>query len=171
VTATGGSLLVAPMEAGELGRLAIAADPAGAAFGIWQAGRHIGAEVTNQPGGLTWEDLRSTDPDGARAFYSSLFGYRTQPLADAGPDYTTFCLDDERPLGGIGGMMGSAEGLPSHWIAYFGVADTAKAVSAAQVAGGTVVLTDFDSPYGRMAGLSDPFGAMFWVIDNTEAAE
>lgn len=162
VTAAGGSVLLAPGDVGELGRMFIAADPTGAVFGVWQAGRHIGAQVVNEPGGISWEDLRSTDPDAARAFYSSVFGYETQPLPDAGPDYSTFSLPGGAPIGGMGAMMG-VEGLPSHWVVYFGVDDAAKAVAVATEAGGQVMLTDFDTPYGRMAGLLDPFGAPFWV--------
>jgi predicted enzyme related to lactoylglutathione lyase len=125
----GGSVLAEPFDVGDLGRMAIAADPSGAVFGLWQAGSHIGAGWVNDPGGLTWDDLRSTDPDAARSFYSELFGYRTDELPDAGPDYATFALSDEQaPLGGMGGMMGAPEGTPSHWLVYFGVEDASAAV-------------------------------------------
>ena len=113
---------------------------------------------------MTWEDLRSPDPDAARDFYTAIFGYRTDALPDAGPDYATFMLPGEQaPLGGMGGMMG-AEGLPAHWLVYFGVADAAVAVSAAERGGGSVLLRDFETPYGRMAGLVDPAGAVFWIV-------
>jgi uncharacterized protein len=49
----GGTVLLAPGDVGELGRMFIAADPSGAAFGVWQAGTHIGAGIVNEPGGLT----------------------------------------------------------------------------------------------------------------------
>ena len=74
-------------DVGSLGRIFIAADPTGAVFGVWQAGAQIGAAITNEPGGLSWEDLRSTDPDAARAFYGSVFGFDTKPLEMAPPDY------------------------------------------------------------------------------------
>ena len=94
--------------------MAIAADPSGAVFGIWQAGQMIGSSLVNEPGGLTWEDLRSTDPAAAQDFYRALFGYRLDPVEMAGPDYGTFALPGEQaPLGGMGPMMGSPEGTPS----------------------------------------------------------
>jgi uncharacterized protein len=165
VTEHGGAVVLAPGDVGELGRMCLANDPTGAAFGVWQAGTHIGAGVANQPGGLTWEDLRSPDPDAARAFYSALFGYRTEPIPDGPPDYTTFALaGEDAPLGGIGGMMGT-DGQPPHWIVYFGVAGAEAAAAAAERAGGSVLLRDDESPYGRMAGLADPGGAVFWVIE------
>lgn len=167
VTEHGGTVLLPPGEVGPLGRMCIAADPTGAAFGVWQARSHIGAGVVNEPGGLVWEDLRSPDPDTARAFYEAVFGFRTEALPDGGPDYGTFALPgEEAPLGGIGGMMG-AEGQSAHWVVYFGVADAGAAVSAAERGGGSVPVRDFESPYGRMASLADPSGAAFWVVQNT----
>jgi predicted enzyme related to lactoylglutathione lyase len=165
VPGLGGTVLLPPGDVGPSGRLCIAADPSGAVFGVWQAGTHIGAGVVNEPGGMMWEDLRSTDPDAARAFYSGLFGYRTDPLPQAGPTYSTFARpDEEAPLGGMGGMMGAPDGTPSHWLVYFAVEDAAAAVAAAETAGGSVLMRDFVTPFGTMAGLADPAGAMFMVI-------
>lgn len=165
VTAAGGSLRLAPESVGPLGRMLIAADPAGGVFGVWQAGTMIGAALVNEPGGLVWEDLRSRDPDAARAFFGGVFGYdfQTVPMADG--DYTTFhSTPDEPPLGGIGGMFGASEGTPSHWLVYFSVADADATVSAAQRHGGNVPTPAFDTPFGRMAGIVDPAGAACWVI-------
>lgn len=166
ITEHGGTLLLPPGDVGPLGRMCIAADPAGAAFGVWQAGTHIGAGVVNEPGGLVWEDLRSTDAPRAHAFYRAVFGYRIDPLEAAGPDYGLFSLPgEEAPLGGMGPMMGSPEGTPSQWLVYFGVGSTDAAVAAAQEHGGTLVAPAFDSPFGRLAVLADPAGASFSVIE------
>ncbi len=163
VPGLGGTVVLEPGDVGELGRLCIAADPSGAVFGVWQAGTNIGAGLVNEPGGLTWEDLRSTDPDAARAFYVGLFGYEIRSLDGAPPDYALFHLPgDDAPLGGMGGMMGQ-EGMPSHWSVYFAVADADAAAGAAEAAGGTVIAPAFDTPYGRMAALADPAGAAFLV--------
>jgi predicted enzyme related to lactoylglutathione lyase len=51
----GGAILLTPGDVGPLGRMAIATDPTGAVFGVWQAGMHI-AGLVNEPCGLTWED-------------------------------------------------------------------------------------------------------------------
>jgi predicted enzyme related to lactoylglutathione lyase len=161
----GGTLLLPPGDVGPLGRMCIAADPTGAVFGVWQAGQHIGAGIVNESGGLSWEDLRSTDPDAARAIYQGVFGYRTDPLPAAGRDYTTFALAGEpAPLGGMGGLTGGPAGAGSHWLVYFGVADRDAAVAATREHGGTVFVADRDTVYGRMAWLADPDGAQFWVI-------
>ena len=166
----GGSVLAPVMDVGPLGRMAILVDPAGAVFGLWQGGTMIGAGLVNEPGALVWEDLRSTDPDAARSFYGALFGYEYDPVEMAGPDYAVFRLPSEQaPLGGTGGMMDSPEGTRSHWLVYFGVADTDAAVAAAEAAGGSVLAPAKDTQFGRMAWLADPDGAAFTVmsIDDT----
>lgn len=161
----GGTVIGPVMDVGDMGRMAIVADPSGAVFGLWQAGTMIGASRVNEPGSLVWEDLQSTDPDAARSFYASLFGYEYQPLDMAGPDYATFKLPTEpHVLGGMGSPMGGPEGMPSSWLVYFQVADTDAAASAAQAAGGSVLAPPFDTQFGRMACLADPDGAVFMVM-------
>ena len=163
-----GTMLMPPSDVGPVGRMCIATDPTGAAFGVWQAGQHIGAAIVNEPGGLTWEDLRSSDPDTARPMYQAVFGFRCDPMPDAGPDYTPFFLPGEdAPLGGIGGLMGAPAGTPSHWLVYFGVEDTEAAAAAATAAGGGLLAPPFETPYGHMAAITDPAGAVFWVVQTT----
>ena len=160
VTANGGAVLAEPFDVPGNGRMTVATDPAGAAFGVWQAAGTIGAEIYNEPGGLTWADARLSDPETARAFYTAVFGYHYQTMPGAPGDYMTFHLG-EAPLGVMGGMMDPTAGLPSHWVAYFAVADTDAAVAAATGAGGSLQSDPMDTPFGRMAFLTDPDGAVF----------
>lgn len=170
VIRSGGQVMVPATDVGPLGRFVIAADPSGGVFGAWQAGEHLGAGVVNEPGGLTWEDLRSTDPDAARAFYASVFGFEYQAMPGAGDDYRMVThAGGGDPLGGIGGP-GGHEGVPSHWLVYFGVADADTAVATAVANGGTSLGPAFDSPYGRMAPLADPDGAPFMVVGMAAAS-
>ena len=67
----GGTVLLSPGDVGPMGRMFTAADPTGAAFGGWEAKENIGAGIVNEPGGLSWEDLRSPDPDTARTVYTA----------------------------------------------------------------------------------------------------
>lgn len=170
VESAGGTVMMPAMDVGSMGRMIIAADPAGAVFGVWQAGEHHGAGLVNAPGGLTWEDLRSTDPGAARDFYAAVFGYRYEDVEGAGDDYRMFALPGGEGLGGIGGMMGAPDGVPSHWLVYFGVPDVDAAVTTAESHGGQALAPAFDTPYGRMAALTDPAGAVFWVVGVPAAA-
>lgn len=160
ITANGGTLLAEPFDVPGNGRMTVAMDPAGAAFGVWQAAGTIGAEIYNEPGGLTWTDARLSDPDVARAFYTDVFGYHYRSLDGAPADYVTFDLG-ANPVGGMGGMMGAPAGTPSHWVAYFAVADTDTAVAAATAGGGTLLGEPMDTTFGRMAFLTDPHSAVF----------
>jgi predicted enzyme related to lactoylglutathione lyase len=160
----GGTVITPAMQIAEAGSMALALDPSGAVFGLWQADQLIGAALTNQPGGLVWEDLRSQQPQVAQEFYLGLFSYRYQPVDMAGPDYAVFVNPgEEAPLGGMGAMMG-AEG-PSHWLAYFGVDGVDAAIAAARSHGGSVTQEAFDSPFGRMAQLADPAGGVFQIME------
>src|SRR5829696_6718650 len=50
----GGTVLAEPMDVGDLGRMAVFADPSGAAFGIWQAMAFKGAALVGEHGAPTW---------------------------------------------------------------------------------------------------------------------
>lgn len=163
VTAHGGAVVVAPLDVGDQGRMAVAVDPTGAIFGLWQAGAMIGSQIVNEPGGITWNDHNSADPDTARAFYAAVFGYTYTPLE--GLDYTT--IDGAGPgntIGGIGAFVpDTPEGTPAHWMVYFAVEDPDAACATATARGGTVLTAPWDTPFGRMATLSGPEGAVFML--------
>jgi predicted enzyme related to lactoylglutathione lyase len=92
-----------------------------------------------------------------------VFDYSYQPVEGAGSDYTTFHRGGD-PLGGIGGLGYRPPETPPHWMAYFMVADTDTAVTAAAERGATVLSGPIDTPYGRMASITDPQGATFSIM-------
>ena len=57
--AAGGQVLMEPMTLGPSGRLAMIADPGGAAVGVWEAAEHIGARVVDEPGAMTWYEVNT----------------------------------------------------------------------------------------------------------------
>jgi hypothetical protein len=61
VTKAGGTVLMAPTAVGDVGTFAMAADPAGAVFGVWQPGNHFGFAKYNEPGSVTWDEHHSQD--------------------------------------------------------------------------------------------------------------
>jgi predicted enzyme related to lactoylglutathione lyase len=172
VPGAGGRLFAEPFDVFDSGRMAVLADQAGAPFSIWQAGRHRGAGLVNEPGALSWNELTTRDPDGARRFYGEVFGWRTSSMDFGGTEYTVFHLPGEaepEPRTGIAGMMPMVgeqwpTDLPSHWMVYFAVADTDGSSSRAEELGGRVAVPAFDSSVGRIAVLNDPMGAAFSVI-------
>jgi predicted enzyme related to lactoylglutathione lyase len=171
----GGSIFVGPMDIPGTGRMIIAADPTGGVFGVWQQTGMIGSGVVDEPGAFAWDDARLADVKTGKRFYADVFGLTYSPLGieadEEMADYETFTPpggSDQRPGGGIGGMMGAPPGTPSHWLAYFAVADTDAAVAAAGDGDGSVLMSPDDTPWGRVAVVADPFGAVFGLIGPTQ---
>jgi uncharacterized protein len=156
----GGEVLVEPDDIGDQGRLAFARDPTGAVFGLWQGRAHIGCEVVNEPGSLVRNDLVTPDPQRAREFYAQVFGFTldgNQDMPEA--DFTFLRRPDGHEIGGIMGAPGGG----SAWATTFEVAGTDEAVGRALAHGGTSDGAS-DFLYGRLATVTDPFGAQFSLI-------
>ena len=93
----GGKVVMGPFDVMEHGRMAVLQDPTGAMFSIWQPREHIGVELVNEPGTLTWNELHTNDTEKAARLYTELFGWTTKP----GGDYIEFHRKDGRPAGGM----------------------------------------------------------------------
>jgi uncharacterized protein len=176
VRAAGGIVLSEPMDVGDAGRMAVFADPAGAAFSAWQPNRHRGATVVNEPGSLNFNDLHTNDVERAQAFYGAVFGW---DLLDGGmwalPAYGDF-LEARTPghrrrIAEAGApprfeeVVASRVPLsgdePAHWGVTFAVADADAIASRAAELGGSVLLPPTDAPWVRTTVIADPAGAVF----------
>lgn len=163
-TAAGATVLAGPMDVMDFGSMAVLADPTGAALALWQAGTSIGAEVVNEPGAMIWNEHLSTRSGDARAFYRDAFGYGLQDISAEGFDYATLQVDG-RDVGGIGG---GPHWPQASWAVYFAVPDTDAAAAAAVRLGGAVVAEPEDTPYGRLAEVTGPFGEHLWLMSTAE---
>ena len=153
-----------PMDVMDVGRMAVAADPGGAVFGIWQAQAHTGVGLANEPGSLCWNENLSRAYDQNQFFYHAVFGYKYGDRSGDGDRYATLKCNG-REVGGIGELERSAPAdAPAHWATSFGAADTDAAARAASAAGGRVIQPPRDSPYGRIAVVADDQGATFSLI-------
>lgn len=160
VEEAGGTVILGPMDVFDVGRFAVALDPTGAAFQLWQARAFPGAGLFNAPGTLGWVELATRATDRARDFYTTLFGWSV----NASPSYTEWAVDGKE-FGGLADMGDRfSPEVPAHWMPYFAVADVDATAQVAQQAGGTVVMAPMDIPDGpRIAVLRDPQGAAFGV--------
>jgi predicted enzyme related to lactoylglutathione lyase len=165
ITRAGGTVLMGPMDVMDLGRMLIATDVTGASFGIWQAMKHTGVQLANEPGSFTWSEHMSHDFEGAKAFYQAVFGYEYGDMSTEGFSYATLLINGQQVVGGVGAFpAGDDAGHVPFWAVYFGTSDTDKAVDLAVSHGGSVVRPATDSPYGRMAIMADNQGAVFSLI-------
>src|SRR5947209_12502509 len=76
----GGTVHAQPFDVMQAGRMAVIQDPQGAFFIIWQPQQHIGAQLVNAPGALSWNELGSPDLDGSTSFYGQLFDWTFSPM-------------------------------------------------------------------------------------------
>jgi predicted enzyme related to lactoylglutathione lyase len=158
----GAKVLFPAMAIGEFGSMATCEDPTGAAFGFWQAGQHIGSQVTDEPGSTTWYELYSSNAKQARDFYTALLGATAEPMP-GGMEYYTLKHGDEM-LAGIMQIDPSWGDFHPQWMEYFAVADADETVAAVIKNGGKALSAIDDSPFGRIAALMDPNGATFKIV-------
>ncbi|NLT56022.1 MAG: VOC family protein [Actinomycetales bacterium] len=162
----GGDVVMRPMSMGHDGRMALAIDPTGAAFGLWQAGQHLGSSITGRPGAMVWNECRTWDPEVARAFYAEVFGC-TYTMYTGRRDIAF--IDGEVPgsaVGAIGQVDPAApRWVPPHWMIYFQVDDAMATTEEAAKRGAEVIHAGRDTPIGRIAIFRDPQGAPFSVVE------
>jgi predicted enzyme related to lactoylglutathione lyase len=154
----GGKLAAGPFEMGEVGRMAIIADPQGAYVSAYEpAGDSPAPE-----GVFVWDELGTTDVDGAQRFYETVFGWTT---TDMGPDYGGYRVFNRGEIG-IAGVMALPDGSATPgWQPYVAVDDPNATTAKATELGGSVLAEPMDVPnVGRVAVLSDPRGATFGII-------
>jgi predicted enzyme related to lactoylglutathione lyase len=159
----GGTVMYPVMDVGTVGRMLVAADPTGAVFGVWQPLDFFGAQIVNEPGALTWNELNTTDTAATGSFYQQAAGLRPGTVEGV-PDYYSLNIG-ERSVGGMQLLPDYLPpGTPPHWMTYFSVDDCDSVVDALVRAGGSVLRPPFDMAAGRMSVVQDPQGAVFSVI-------
>jgi predicted enzyme related to lactoylglutathione lyase len=153
--------------------MAVLADPAGAAFCVWQPGERRGAQLVNEPGAWAMSHLTTPDPQGAAAFYGALFGWTTETFGEGAAAVTMFRLpgyvggEPRQPVSRevVATMSGAnGAGAPGWGVNLWDRdvdATTAKAVEL----GGRALAAPFDTPMTRMAVLADPGGAAFSIAN------
>jgi predicted enzyme related to lactoylglutathione lyase len=195
VRAAGGTVLSEPFDVGDAGRMAVLADPAGAAFCAWQAKQHRGAAIVNEPGSLNFNELHTRDVAGARSFYGDVFGWEALGVGDsmmwALPAYGDFLASRTPGLRENIAEMGAPPRFeevvaslipipddqpdtPAHWSVTFAVDDADAVAARAAELGGRVVAGPVDGPWVRLTIIADPQGATFtaskFVPENKDLA-
>lgn len=123
-------------------------------------------ERTGYPHGVpSWVDLGTTDVEGAKAFYTGLFGWSAEdmPTDQEGMVYTIFSKNGKTVAGC--GPIPSTMPQVAFWNSYVNVDSVDDAVAKAEDAGGSAIMPAMDvMDQGRMAFILDPAGAAigFW---------
>ncbi|NLU68689.1 VOC family protein [Streptomyces sp. HNM0574] len=159
------TVAVGPLQLGE-GRVALAADPHGGRFGMWQGtvlpSWHAGRR--EPPARL---DLRTRDAFAAAIFYAQVLGWTDSGDADSCD--VQYAEDTVAVLAGghVAATLygGAVEAAPDprvrpHWEVAFYVDDLEAAAEAALAAGGSLSAENGTGP-GPAVTLADPDGALF----------
>jgi uncharacterized protein len=196
VTAAGGKVLMEPFDVMDAGRMAVCADPEGAAFCLWEAKQHKGARIVNEAGSLNFNGLNTRDVEAAKAFYGSVFGWTTLGLPGGAVMWTLPGYGDhlERDTPGLRKMVTDSgapaefadvvasinpiaddqPGTPPHWSVTFATDDADATAAKATELGANVIAPPFDAPWVRMTVIADPQGATFiasqFVPENRDLA-
>lgn len=162
----GAKVFAPPFDVMDVGRMAVLQDPTGAVFQVWQAMKHIGAKILNEPGALCWSELATRDTAAAESFYTTLFGWTAKHSAPgADMAYTEFSNQGQTGAGMMTMPAQMPAGVPSYWMPYIQVADCDASTAKAKELGASVMVPPRDIPKtGRFAVLQDPQGAMFAVF-------
>ena len=161
-TAAGATSCVEPMEVKDKGWMAMLTDPAGAVLGLWQPTGHAGFDVIGEAGTPVWHELTTRDFAKAVDFYRDVLGWQTEYVSDTDEfRYLTGNFDGEQLLGVMDGASFLPDGVPSHWLFYLGCEDVDKTLELVSQNGGRVLKPANDTPYGRLAQVADPTGAVF----------
>jgi len=163
----GGQVMMPPMQVFDAGEMAIFLDPTGAAFSVWKAGEHIGAEVCNEPNTYSWNELMTRGVEDALVFYNKVFDWAFEPQQMS--DGSTYHVIAGGEHGGLGGVMAMPAEMPAevpnHWTVYFAVADVDDTVEKVTACSGSVVFGPMDIPgVGRTATIHDPAAGSFSIL-------
>jgi uncharacterized protein len=121
----------------------------------------MGERTSYTPGTFSWTDLATTDTEGAKSFYTGLFGWQIDDRPIPGDGVYTMLLRDGKE---VAALFEGQEGMPTAWSSYVTVESADAATTKATDLGGTLMAEPFDvMDAGRMGVIQDPTGAVLSV--------
>jgi predicted enzyme related to lactoylglutathione lyase len=162
--AKGGQVMVPAMDIPTVGRFAYVTGPNGGTIAPFTPMTRSGEtpDPAPAPGTFVWHELLARDRAADGAFFSEIFGWRTEEAAmgERGTYYIFKRLDTGKDAGGLLQMPTEAPGL-SAWIPYVQVENADATAARTKDLGGKVWVEPRDIPgVGRFTVTSDPMGAM-----------
>lgn len=167
---SGGKVLLPAFDIPGIGRIAMVTDPQGAPFYVMKPippeGREDEQSDVSSPDAeqrVGWNELSTSDPAGARRFYTDQFGWGSDEFMDMGEmgEYRFLEKDGTR----IGALCGTMPGQDSKWRYYFRVPSITAAKKAAEEGGGSIRMGPHQVPTGEWIVIgSDPQGAEFTLV-------
>jgi len=161
----GASQHVPPTDIPTVGRFSVIQDPQGAAIALFTPapGSPDMPDTPPGKGQISWYELATSDLDGARAFYSDLFGWEMRDAHDMGEMGPYQIFGRKGVAHDTGGMFKRPPQMPvSAWALYARVDDIQKSTETAKKLGATIINGPMEVPGGDwIVQFIDPVGAMF----------
>lgn len=169
IAKAGGSVIIPASDIPGIGRFAMLTDPAGAVFYVMRGAMDdhtstVFAKHAPRNGHCAWNELATSDQNGALAFYKEQFGWTQDGAMDMGAMGSyAFLRHDNVMIGAI--TPKPPQMAQSAWTFYFRVADIAKAEAAIRESGGTVLHGPHPVPGDDMIIIGlDPQDASFAIV-------
>lgn len=122
------------------------------------------ADKCQQHGFFSWNQLLTSAPAEAAAFYQGLLGWTVEVGELEGVEQHLLFSGDQ-PVASILGVPGEAGEAMPHWHPHLTVDDVDKRAALACELGGRVIVEPGDIPgVGRLAVIQDPTGAVLTLI-------
>jgi uncharacterized protein len=117
-------------------------------------------------GNFIWYELMTPDPEGSKAFYDAVVGWT---IGDAAPEFNGYRMIGRSDGKFAGGVLPITDEMQQHgarpvWLGYIHVRDVDRSVASIEQAGGKVLMTHDIPNVGRIAMVTDPQGAPFYVM-------
>jgi len=166
----GGKSLMPATDIPNVGRIAMVADPQGAPFYVMKPIPPAGdpnakSDVfsASEQQRVGWNELQTSDVEGARRFYGDQFGWGSEEYMDMGEMGLYRFFDQQGTR--IGALFDASNGQRSHWRFYIRVPSISAAKDAAERGGGTIHMGPHQVPTGEYVVIgSDPQGAEFALV-------
>jgi len=119
-------------------------------------------------GEFVWNELATTNVQGAKDFYSKVFGWE---FTDKKMDDMTYTIikKGDKEFGGIWAIPAAQQNqIPPHWLAYILVENVEQSLEKARQNGATVIKPVQKTEVGLFAVIKDPIGAHIALWQSTK---
>lgn len=114
-------------------------------------------------GRIIWTELNTRDVEKAKVFYGAAFGwtFKAMPMGDGATYWLALAEGADQATAGMFVMSGDYfDGVPDHWLTYFGVDDIDERLARLPELGGQILRPIFNVPgVGRIAIVRGGTGA------------
>ncbi|MCX6431265.1 MAG: VOC family protein [Actinobacteria bacterium] len=163
ITDAGGDVFMAPMPVMDAGTMALATDPTGAVFGLWQENAFAGFGAFWSLNAPSWFDHQSPAPAEAAAFYAKVLEFDLTP---AGPEGGGMLGRGERMHASISAAQGE---MPPSWNIVIAVPSLSNAEQKARDLGGRIDMSRMVVPGGLASAIADPVvGSTLILFENPD---